>query len=244
MSASSFSKNTPDKIGDSINVSGKNTLIKTETNGWCVTIADEPIDAKIDGKKFFCVRVDNAKRLWDMMFGFGFTRPKTYALMMFGFTPMETFDSKKEAYFGNNGFTGCGIYLFSGNLHYPVDKSHNIIDYKVYEQAEEFIAILTISNNGNKKEIRFLCDGNESKSSDVSEHLIGDVLFPAIVFGRNAQQVTTIPLEQIKNRTPEIERLILEQQSVCQSVCLENLFLQQQQIHLRGMKALMKLEFF
>ncbi len=59
MSAPSFSKNTPNKIGNGIKVSGKNTLIKTETR-WRVAIADEPIDAKIDGKKFFCVRVDNA----------------------------------------------------------------------------------------------------------------------------------------------------------------------------------------
>jgi hypothetical protein len=50
----SFSKDTPNKIGIGIDVSGKNTLIfKTSHNGFRVAIADEPIDAKVDGKKMF-----------------------------------------------------------------------------------------------------------------------------------------------------------------------------------------------
>ena len=78
MSAPSFSKNTPTQIGDSINVSGKNTLIKTKENGYRVAIADEPIDAKVDGKKMFCVRVDEAG---------------DYSWMILGFTPMEAIRS-------------------------------------------------------------------------------------------------------------------------------------------------------
>ncbi len=93
MSSCSFSPNIPNKIGDGINVSGKNTLIKTDY-GYRVAIADEPIDAKVDGKKMFCVRVDNSG---------------AYPNMLFGFTPTETFDSDRTAYFGNNCFTGCGI---------------------------------------------------------------------------------------------------------------------------------------
>ncbi len=79
-----FNKNTLNKIGDTINVSGKNTLVKTE-NRWSVAIADESIDANVDGRHLFCTRVDNAGSNPDMTFGF---------------TPMETFDSKKEANFG------------------------------------------------------------------------------------------------------------------------------------------------
>jgi hypothetical protein len=166
MSAPSFSKNTPNKIGNGIDVSGKNTLIKTKDHWtWSVAIADEPINAKIDGKKMFCVRVEN---------------PGPNSMMTIGFTPLETFDSTMEAYFGRNGFTGCGISLSSGNLCYPVYNGHNIIDDKISDKSKEIIVILTISNNGKKKEIRFLCDGNETKSSDVSKILKGDFLYPVI----------------------------------------------------------------
>jgi hypothetical protein len=193
-----FNKNTPNKIGNLINVSGKNTLVKSADEWhWRFAIADEPIDAKVDGKKLFCVRVDNSR--WN-------------SYMMFGFTPLDTFDSTKEAYFGWNGFTGCGIYLFHGDLRYPVNKWHKIIDKELAQKAKEIIVILTISNNGTKKEIRFLCDGNVSQSSDVSEHLQGDRLFPAISLYYPNQQITTIPIDQIKTRTPEIDELIKEYQ--------------------------------
>jgi hypothetical protein len=201
MSAPSFSKNTPKKIGNGIKVSEKNTLIKTDDNGYDefyrAAIANEPIDAKVDGKKMFCVRVDNAG---------------VYSSIEIGFTPMETFDSTKTACFGWNDFTGCGLSLDHGDFYYPVRKSHNIIAQEISEKAAEIIVILTISNNGTKKEIRFLCDGNETQSSAVSEILEGDLLFPAICLARKNQQITTIPIDQIKTRTPEIENLIKEYQ--------------------------------
>jgi hypothetical protein len=155
----SFSKDTPNKIGSEIDVSGKNTLIKsTDEGGWRVAIADEPIDAIIDGKKFFCVRVD---------------KTGANSAVMVGFTPMETFDSTKDVRFGSKYFTGCGMNLYTGNLFYPVEKYHNIIDDTISKKAKEIIVILTISNNGKNKEIRFLCDAKESKSTDVSKFLKG-----------------------------------------------------------------------
>jgi hypothetical protein len=189
-----FSKDTRNKIGKNIEVSGKNTLIKAEYDGGRVAIADEPIDAKTDGTKFFCVRVDNAGN----------------SIIQVGFTPMETLDSKKDAHFGLNGFNGCGMNLCHGYLYYPVHYGHKIIDDKISKNAKEIIVILTISSNGKKKEIRFLCDGKESKSSDVSKFLKGDFVFPAICLYDRNQQVTTIPVEQTKARTPEIEKLIME----------------------------------
>ncbi len=93
MSALSFSKNTPNKIGNGIEVYGKNTLNQKDYD-YRVAIADEPIDAKIDGTKLFCVRVDNAGSK---------SRPQ----LMLGFTPLETFDSNTNAWFLNSGFTGC-----------------------------------------------------------------------------------------------------------------------------------------
>ncbi len=197
MCALSFSPNIPNKIGEGIEVSGKNTLIKTDYYWkWRVAIADEPIDGTVDGKKMFCVRVDNAGSNPDIMIGF---------------TPVETFDSNKDASFGGDGFDGCGIRLNNGYLFYPVKAQHNIIAQEISKKAKEIIVILTISNNGSKKEIRFLCDGNESKSSDVSEHLKEDRLFPAICLSERKQQVTTILLDQIKKRTPAVKKLLCEE---------------------------------
>jgi hypothetical protein len=195
MSSPSFSPNTPNKIGGGINVFGKNTLIKTTNFDWRFAIADEPIDAKVDGKRTFCIRVDKAG---------------SDSGVMIGFTPMEEFDSSRTSGFGHPGFAGCGILLNTGDLWFPDDTGHNIINDKISKNAKEIIVVLTISNNGTKKEIRFLCDGIESKTKDVSEYLNGDRIFPAICLF-NKKQVTTIPIDEIKTRTPEIERLLCEE---------------------------------
>jgi hypothetical protein len=242
----SFSPNIPNKIGSGINVSGKYTLKKNEAESkWRAAIADEPIDAKVDGKKMFCVRVDNLG---------------ANSGMMLGFTPLEKFDSNKEACFGKNGFNGCGIVSWSGQLCYPVDKYHDIMDRGISQKAKEIIVILTISNNGTKKEIRFLVDGKETKSSDVSEFLEGDRLFPAICLYDINPEVTTIPIDQIKKRTPEIENLTKQYQeqqklneaqakrerftsnALPQVLELQRVLLQQAGIQIRAMMARSKLE--
>jgi hypothetical protein len=238
-----FSKNTPGKIGRGIEVSEKNTLIMND-NVWRFAIAAEPIDAKVDGKKLFCVRVDNA----------------VDSYIMIGFTPKETFVSDEMAFFGNDGFTGAGMNLYDGSLFYPDDKCHNVIDREISRKAKEIIVILTVNNNGKKKEIQFLCDGKESKSSDVSEHLKRDRLFPAFILGNITQQVTTIPIDQIKTRTPEIENLIKEYRQqqkereakaererytlnvLRQVLELRRVFLQQVEIQRRAVMAKMKFE--
>jgi hypothetical protein len=246
----SFSQDTPNKIGEGIRVSGKNTLVRTG-NGWRAAIADEPIDAKVNGKKMFCVRVDNAGAM---------------PHIMIGFTPLKTFDSQSQAAFGHWGFTGCGLFSFDGSLCYPVEKCHNIINEEISNTAREIIVILTISNNGKKKEIRFLCDGTETKSTDVSETLNEDFSFPAIVLWKKAQQVTAIPIDEIKTRTPEIKNLIKEYQQQQQKGCpllqfvsvsdfflqkypllqqhedLGRILLQQREILFRGLMARMNLE--
>jgi hypothetical protein len=114
--------------------------------------------------------------------------------------------------------------LYGGDLWHPVDKYQNIIDEEISQKSKEIIVILTISNNGKKKEIRFLCDGNETKSTDVSEILKGDRLYPAIVLGHKNDLlfpavclyaanhlVETIPLVEIEIRTPAVERLFCEE---------------------------------
>ncbi len=188
-----FSKHMPNKISDFINVSEKNTLIMAGNGTFRVAIGNEPIFANMGGNNMFCFRVDHA--------GAG-------SNIMIGFTPMRTFDSTKEAFFGcKEGFTGCGLCLSDGNLHYPGSNGHKIIDKEISFNAKEIIVILTIGYNGATKGIRFLCDGKESKSTDVSEILKGDRISPAICLADKDQQVTEISFEEIETRTPAVENL-------------------------------------
>jgi hypothetical protein len=102
--------------------------------------------------------------------------------------------------------------LYNGCLYYPVENHHKVINHDISFSVKEIISILTISYNGKKREIRFLCDGNETKSSDVSVHWKGDRLCPAISQYWKNQRITTIPIDEIKTRTPEIDELIEEYQ--------------------------------
>jgi hypothetical protein len=196
----SFSKDTPNKVSNSLNLSGKNTVFKPSQSSfgdWRVAIAEKPVDAKADGKKIFCVRVDNSGECSDIQVGF---------------TPQATFDSNEESYFGGIGFDGGTLQLFNGNFFYPECQRFNIIDSEVSKNAKEIITILEVSDDGKKKEIRFLCDGNETRPFDVSEIFKGDFVYPAICMYSKDQQVTTIPIDEIKERTLEIENLIKEYQ--------------------------------
>jgi hypothetical protein len=161
-----FSEVTPNKIAKGIKVSGKNTLTETVSEGWRFAIADKPVDARVDGKKIFCVRVESLDN----------------TVFMIGFTPLETFNSSEQTYFGLNNFDGVGLAAYSGVLFCSFEIQQKIIDGKISGTAQEIIVILDVSYDGATKEIRFLCDGHESESSDVSEFLKGDLMFPAVVF--------------------------------------------------------------
>jgi hypothetical protein len=199
-SPASFSSNIPNKIGSGIKVSGANTLMKKKNASlqWCAAIADEPINAKTDGTKYFCLRIDNHG---------------DYSFLMFGFTPMETFDSNKAAYFGfpnaTQGFRGYGLNLHWARIE-PGKKGLTIISETIARKAKEIIVILDVSNNGTKKVLRFICDGIETKSTDVSKKLKGNRLYPSVCLRDENEQVTTISIDRIKKRTPAVEKLIRE----------------------------------
>jgi hypothetical protein len=175
-----FSKNTPNKISTRINTLGENTLKTTEdATGYCVAIADEPIDAKVDGKTFFCVRVENL--IFDLMCGF---------------TPMEKFDSDTYTFFAPNTLSGCGLAIHDGLFYNGIYQPSSInMDPSACSRATEIIVILTISDKGKQKEIRFLCDGKESDSADGSEHLNGDFLFPVVILSCGNAQIKTITVD-------------------------------------------------
>ena len=148
-----------------------------------------------------------------------------------------------------NNFGGCGILLFNGNLCYENDRHHNIIDKEISNKTKEVVVILEISNNGAKKEIRFLCDGKESKTENVTQYLKGDRLFAAISLVGKDQRIVTIPIDQLKTRTPEINDLVKEYQQqrfisnfVPQVFEYQRVLLQQHEVQIRAMMTKMKFD--
>jgi hypothetical protein len=90
----SFSYDVPSKIGEGIEVSGQNTVIKTEYHGHAPgAIADESIDATVDGTTIFCVRAECPG-----------------VQMMVGYTTMASFDLM------NSGVGLLGLLPHNGNL--------------------------------------------------------------------------------------------------------------------------------
>jgi hypothetical protein len=205
----SFCENTLNKRSG-IEVLNGNTLfsrsVATFAPGNIVrgAIADDPIDAKADGKKIFCARVDMLEKSIAAKMACRANEHRNSELII-GLTPLEVFDASNE-----NCFAVCGLNKNSGFFHLPRERYHKIIDMETVQAAQEIVVILNISNNGEKKEIRFLCDGSESKTEDVSEYLKGDLLFPAFILAARNQQITTISIDQIQKRTPEIDELINE----------------------------------
>ncbi len=155
---------------------------------------------------------------------------------------------EEYTFFAPNTLSGCGLAIHDGLFYNGIYQASSInMDPSACSRATEIIVILTISNNGNKKEIRFLCDGKESDSADGSEHLSGDFLFPVVILSCGNAQITTITVHQIQIRTPEIEQLTKDFRlhqfvfdSVSQLVELQRVFLQQQEVHIRALIAIMK----
>ena len=169
---------------------GENILIKKD-DVWRAAIADNPVETMTDGKQVFCVRVDTSIN----------------AEIMIGFTPIESFESNKATWFGHNGFVGAGICLNTGNVHYPLNKNHNIVDENISSKAKEAIAILWITDSGKTKKIQFIFDGHPSAIADVSDALKGDRLYPAIC-SVGVCHLTLLPIEQVKTRTEVINSLM------------------------------------
>src|SRR3989338_7157968 len=69
----------------------------------------------------------------------------------------------------------------------------------------------TISNNGTKKEVQWIVDGNEGAVLDCTNEKKGfgngDIFIPCVSLGARGQQVTTIPFDQVTSRSPKIEQL-------------------------------------
>jgi hypothetical protein len=195
-----FTKSTQNKISESIDVLGKNTLIKMKDDEWRIALADEPIDAKVDGKQIVAVRIDAGEA--------GST--------MIGFTCLEMIDSSRDRCFGYRGrdgiVPGCGISLIDGSLECQYGTCEGVIDSNISNDAKEIVVVLTISEMGAKRMIQFIVDGTPTRPEDVSENLEGEVLRFAICLYQSQQQVTTIPIDQVQKRTRYIESLILESQ--------------------------------
>ena len=186
-----FDKNIPNKVNHKIQVESKDTLTMSET--WLVAsaISRNSFPSNVDGVYVFATKIDNIGKTENLFFGF---------------SDVATFDSTKSSVPGS-GMSGTCFRACDG-LRWPglvSCLSENV------KNAKEIISIFIISNNGKKKEVQWIVDGNESQVHNCTNDFKNRVeIFPCISFYEKDQQVQTISFDQVKSRSPIIDGLMKE----------------------------------
>ena len=184
-----FSKNIPNKVGRNLEVKSKNTL-SSRNYGFLPAIAVNGFPSKKDGVYVYVTKIDDNR---DRGLYVGFTDMRTYDSTIYG-TPGDE-------------ISGTSLNCGSGN------RLPGPVEYLPYasKAKREVISILIISNKGTKKEVQWILDGTEGPVQDCTKCLgNGDEIFPCISFASQGQQVTTIPFDQVKSRSPKIDQLMQE----------------------------------
>src|SRR3989338_2100903 len=209
---SDFDDKMPNKINNNVSVESKNSLSVTSAPLPLPAIATNGFPLNKDGVYVYVTRIDNI--------GSGH--------LFVGFTDKATYDSTKSGAPGDewagHGFSGTSLFCFYGKR-YP-GRVH-YLDRNITADSKEIISILTISNNGTKKEVQWIVDGNEGPVQDCMNDKKGfgngDEIFPCLSLRSDDQQVTTIPFDQVKSRSPKIEQLLKEYSSNHQSQAANNI---------------------
>src|SRR3989338_8285931 len=179
-----FDNSIPNKINQDVEVKSKNKL-STSSDGWHSAIATNGFSSKKDGAYVYVTRVDDI--------GDGY--------LMVGFTDTATYDSTQGGTPGDE-FSGTSLYCYWGTR-YP-DEEVEYLPSDITCQASEVISILIISNNGAKKEVQWIVDGEEGPVVDCTNEKNGlgngKEIFPSVSFAYAGQQVTMIPFDQVKSR--------------------------------------------
>ena len=183
-----FDKNVPNKIYQEIEVKSKNTL-SLKSREWTSVIASNGFPSKKDGVYVYVTRIDESEN----------------GVLTLGFTDSATYDSMTDVFPDGTSLYCSGGFRFPGRIDYlPED---------ITAEAKEIISILIISNDGAKKEVQWIVDGNEGPVHDCTTEKNGfgngREIFPCVSFA-SAGQVTTIPFDQVKSRSPKIDQLMQE----------------------------------
>jgi hypothetical protein len=103
---------------------------------------------------------------------------------------------------------GIALYVVNGSQ-YP--SGGNIIGANISTVAKEIVVVFTVSNNGAKKEIKFIVDGNSSTTQDVTANFNNAAqVFSAVVTYEINNKITSISFSQLVTRTGEIATLMKE----------------------------------
>src|SRR3989338_1629715 len=158
-----FNKNIPNKINQNVEVKSKNILSIKEAPEYHSAIATNGFPPKKDGVFVYVTRINNIGN----------------GDVMVGFTDMATYDSTEEGFPGEE-LSGTSFYCWGGKR-YPGGADYLPRNIK----AEEIISVLTISNNGAKKEVQWIVDGNEGPVRDCTKDKDGfgngAEIFPCIL---------------------------------------------------------------
>jgi hypothetical protein len=141
-----------------------------------------------------------------------------YVEVGLGFTSMATFDSSKNGCPSDNGMSGVAFTshagcLVGGNGDNPSHWKENYLPTAISRKAKEIVAIFTISQNGKKKFVQFVVDGNEGKSVQCRDDTFengGNQIFPVVSMHFARDKITFIPFHQVQSNSPRIGALDIE----------------------------------
>src|SRR3989338_5152964 len=193
----SFNKNIPNKINNEIDVVSEDALINKYWDGLShPAIATQGFPANRDGTYVYVTYIGEITGQLDIDIGF---------------TSTATYDSTNYGHPGD-GMNGICFYLNDGKLYGgngvdDKDWNQKYLAGNITEQAKEIISILTISNNGEKKFVQFIVDGNEGPVHECEKkHFENGVneIFPVVTLFSKDQKLEFISLDQVKYRSPKI----------------------------------------
>src|SRR3989338_39386 len=169
----SFNKNAANKINVCIGVVSEHVLLHHGPFGTHPAIAARGFPSDRDGTYVFVTHIGEIIN--------------DAPVITIGFTSTATHDSTKQGFPGF-GMNGIGLYLEKGTIW-----GGNGVDDKFWYQpylngmitrrAKEIISILTISNNGTKKFVQFIVDGNEGPVHECDKKHFengGEEIFPVV----------------------------------------------------------------
>lgn len=202
----SFSATAASKVNKLIAVPSPHHLVRLASATHVPAIAEEPIPASVDGTHIFVTCIDDFAG---------------FASINVGFTSTGNFDSDIELPTspGWGQLNGVCLYLNDGDLHGGTGDQYDKWDRAYFslgtvsKVAVEVISVLTISDNGATRSVQFIVDGHDGPvyqcaRTDFENRNGGSEIFPVVTLGRVNQAVHIIPFDQVKSKSPRIQELI------------------------------------
>lgn len=208
----SFTKREKDKVNTKIDLPSEHFLVSRGTRCSVPAISSRLTSTTTDGTHIFVAYLEA------ILSSATTTRSEDKAYIYIGFTSTKNYDSEaNDMYPGARGLNGSGLFISDGRL-FGGDGTQWSKEYfpsEITRNSKEIIAILTVSENGTRRSIQFVADGNEGpvvelKRSDFENRYGSDEIFAVVNFRDRDQKIQIIPFHEVKSRSSKIDQLMRE----------------------------------